>query len=64
MIPIYFYLTIYSYSYASSNYDIIFAPLFHYFIDYHTDLVTIVEREKNRIKILEQHGKIKVAEIN
>jgi hypothetical protein len=60
MIPVYFYLTIYSYSYASTNYDIVFAPLLHYFIDYHTDLVSKVEREKSRIKLLEQHGKAKV----
>jgi hypothetical protein len=44
MIPIYIYLTIYSYGYASNAYDIVIAPLLHFFIDYHTDLITLVER--------------------
>jgi len=52
MIPIYLYLSIYSYSYACTNYDIIIAPLLNFFIDYHNDLVLQVDREKNRIKIL------------
>lgn len=64
MIPIYLYLSIYSYSYAATNYDIAVAPLLNYFIDYHTDLCAQVEREKSRIKVLEQHGKIRAGELN
>lgn len=64
MIPVYLYLSIYSYSYAATNYDIAVAPLLNYFIDYHADLCAQVEREKNRIKLLEQHGKIKQGEVN
>jgi len=52
MIPVYFYFTIYSYGYACSAFDIVIAPLLHFFIDYHTDLTNQVEREKNRIKVL------------
>jgi tRNA G26 N,N-dimethylase Trm1 len=63
MIPIYLYLSIYSYSYACSNYDILVAPLLNYFIEYHADLINQVERERNRLKVLEQHGKIKPGEI-
>lgn len=63
MIPIYLYLSIYSYAYAATTYDIIIAPLLHFFIEYHQDLVTQVERERNRIKVLEQHGKIRPGEI-
>lgn len=44
MIPIYLYLSIYSYAYAATTYDIIIAPLLHFFIEYHQDLVTQVER--------------------
>lgn len=64
MIPLYLYLSIYSYSYAAANYDIVLAPLFNYFIDYHADLLAQVDREKNRIKVLEQHNKIKPGEIS
>lgn len=59
MIPIYIYISIYSYAYAAATYDMIIAPLLHFFIEYHTDLTNQVERERNRIKVLEQHGKIK-----
>jgi hypothetical protein len=64
MIPFYFYLSIYSYSYACTNYDIIVAPLLNYFLEYHANLVSQVDREKNRIKVLEQHGKIKSGEVH
>lgn len=64
MIPIYVYISIYSYAYAAVAYDIIIAPLFQFFIDYHTDLVVQVEKEKGRIKVLEQHGKIRAGEVN
>lgn len=64
MIPIYLYLSIYSYSYAATNYDIAIAPLLNYFIDYHADLCAQVDREKNRIRVLEQHGKIRPGEVN
>ena len=64
MIPIYLYLSIYSYAYAATNYDIILAPLLNYFIDYHTELVNLVDKEKNRIKVLEQHGKLKPGEVS
>lgn len=52
MIPIYLYLAIYGYAYSSSTYDIVVAPIFHVFIEYHADLLIQVEREKTRIKIL------------
>jgi len=42
MIPVYLYLSIYSYSYAGSNYDIVIAPLLNYFIDYHSELIAQV----------------------
>lgn len=64
MIPVYLYLSIYSYTYASTNYDIAVAPLLNFFIEYHADLVGKVEQEKNRIKILEQHGKIRHGEVD
>ena len=63
MIPLYFYYTIYHYNYAGISYDIIVAPLLHFFIDYHQSLVIKVERERRRIKALEQHDKIKVGAI-
>ena len=64
MIPVYFYFTIYSYGYASSAFDIVIAPLLHFFIDYHSELNSSVEREKNRIKVLEDHGKMRPGEIH
>ena len=60
MIPIYLYLTIYAYAYAASTYEIVVAPILQVFIDYHADLLIQVEREKTRIKVLEQHNKLKV----
>lgn len=44
MIPVYLYLSIYSYSYACTNYDIAVAPLLNFFIEYHSDLVAKVEQ--------------------
>ena len=64
MIPVFFYLSIYSYTYSAGSYDVLVAPLLNFFVDYHNDLCLQVERERNRIKILEQHGKAKPGEIN
>ncbi len=57
MIPLYFYLSVYSYTYAAANYDLFIAPMLNFFVDYHADLVLQVEKERNRIRVLEQHGK-------
>jgi len=59
MIPIYIYISLYSYTYAGGSYDILVAPLLHFFIDYHTSIIETVELEKHRIKALEQHNRIK-----
>jgi hypothetical protein len=45
------------------SYDIIVAPLLHFFIDYHNGLIDIVDREKSRIKALEDHSKLKTGEV-
>jgi uncharacterized protein YutE (UPF0331/DUF86 family) len=64
MIPIYAYISLYSYTYAGASYDIIVAPLLHFFIDYHNSIIEIVELERHRIKALEQHNRIKAEEVD
>ena len=64
MIPLYAYLSIYSYTYAGGSYDIIVAPLLHFFIDYHNSIIEMVQLEKHRIKALEQHNRIKSEEVD
>ena len=64
MIPIYAYISLYSYTYAGGSYDIIVAPLLHFFIDYHNSIIDIVELERHRIKALEQHNRIKAEEVD
>lgn len=64
MIPIYLYLSIYSYCYACSTYDILVAPLLHLFVEYRGDLGRQVEGERRRIMVLEEHGKIRAGEVN
>ena len=44
MIPTFFYLSVYSYSYAGTCFDIMVAPMLNFFVDYHNDLVLQVER--------------------